>query len=452
MRSGLEERIAEAIGAGRSADMARAAGDHRRAAHLDRIALGLLTALVADDPDEPAHRQALGSRAYAAGESLMGSGDLAEAVDVLGRAYDAYEALLALPDPGFDRDRIARWIADVQLRRARALLRLDRLASTVAESQAAALAHLQRWDGRDDHPEALDTARVLAWHSYLTSRAGDPDLAVAAADTALRVYLGRAADVNGSDEAKALHLPTFVLAARVAAVIHHAHGRDDLATAAAEMGALPVPGLVPWIDLPTPDGIRASLTLAEALDRVDGDSATGAREALTAPAVDCRLLTSADRSAPSLAPVWASRLTDLVGAEGVRDDPAAARRLALEAHALFAHASAAQVTAMRHEGRWTRDWVHLTSRASAAAYAEARVELAVDWARWLSGAVDALGPHVIVDATIRAAALRAVAWYGRLMGLVGNEAEARAAAAGLQHLASLDQRDPPASGDGDAGG
>jgi hypothetical protein len=437
VRPGLEGRIDEAVAAGAGADTARYAGDFERAARLDRDAERLITALVADDPDEPAHRQALGSRCYMAGESLLAAGEPRAAVEVLGRAYDAYQALGALPAAGFARDQVELWVADVQLRRARGLLLLDHLASALAESQAAAFAYLRRWDGTGHHPLALDTARVLAWHAYLTSRAGDPDVAVGAADTALRVYLGRADDVNASVEGKTLHLPTFALAARVAAVVHDAHGRDDLAASAAEMGSVAVPTLVPWPDLPTTNGIRAALTLAEALDRA-GDGADPAREALTAPAVECRILTPADRCAPDLLPAWASTLARLAAGDALAGDPAAARRLALEAHALFAHASAVGVPAMRHDGFWIAEWLDLARRASEAAYAEGRVELAVDLSRWMSGSLAALGAHVATDAGLRATARRGVTWYGRLMGAAGDEAEARAARAGLDHLDELE--------------
>lgn len=441
MRPELQERIDAAVAAGVAADTARFAGDLDRAAARDREAEALLAALVADDPGEPAHVRALGARCYVAGETFLMRAEPATAIDVLDRAEAAYRSLAGTGVAGpADVGEVAAWIADVRARRARGLVALDRPASAAVDSQAAALTHLRRWDGDSDHGRALDTARVLAWHAWVTSRVGDPDLAVGAADTAVRIYIHRAAEVNTAPELRALHLPLFLLAARVAAVVHDAYGRADLAAAAAEMGSLEGPGVVAWSDLPTVPGIRAALTLAEALDRAGSGADAGdlrdLRDQLTAPAVDCRLLVPADRCAADIAPVRAAQLGQL--ADRVADDLPALLRLSLEAHALFAHASEAGVPAMRYDiGRWGPVWAEVARRASQACHAAGRSAAAVDLARWMVGAVEALGPHVVVDGAARATARRCLTWHGQLSAATGDEPAARAALDALDALAAL---------------
>jgi tetratricopeptide (TPR) repeat protein len=437
VRPGLEQRIDEALAAGQRADLARHAGDLDEAATHDREAERLFEALAADDPDEPAHLHALGAHRYSAGETHLYRGDPASAVAVLRRAEETYQALAArglLPE-----GHLGSMIADVRLRRARGLLQQGRNASALVESQEATLAYLRQWDGDAEHALALDTARVLSWHAYLTACSGDPDLAVAAADTALRVYLARATELNTTAELQVVHLPHFVLAARLAAVIHEAHGRTDLSAAAAEMGSMDVPSLVPVERLPTVDDIRQAPTLADALDRAGADGAL--RDQLTAPAVDGRLLTSADRCAPGIGPAMATRLGQL--AERVTDDLAVLLRLSLEAHALLAHASESRDLSMRYNaGPWGAAWADLACRASQASHAAGLAELADDFGQWMAGALHLLGPHVLIDPEARATARRCTIWQGRYSAATGNEEGARMARETLDHLDTLDAAPP----------
>jgi hypothetical protein len=441
MRPDVEPRVDAAMAVAEAAAGAQAAGDLPRAARLHVQLDGMLAELVADDPDEPAHLQALAAQRYSAGEALLRL-DPRAAVEVLGRAEEAYTALVAR---GGRTDEVPFWIADVRMRRARASLLLGRHASALADAQGATLAYLRHWDGTPDHPLALDTARILAWQAYVTSRCGDPDVAVAAADSALRVYLARAAEVNGSLELRAEHLPQFVLAARVAAVVHDAKGRDQLSAQASELGSLDIPTAVTLDELPDVPGVRMSPTLAEALDFAGG--AADLREQLTAPAVDCRILVPADRCAPDMAPAQAERLAGLAAGlvdeagTGVDADEglAVALRLWLEAHALFANASEAGVPAMRYDaGRWSTSWADMAGRASQACHAAGGLDgLAVDLGRWMAGALQAITPFVVVDEQVRAVARRCTIWQGRLMAAVGDEAEARAALEALDFLDGL---------------
>jgi hypothetical protein len=165
-----------------------------------------------------------------------------------------------------------------------------------------------------------------------------------------------------------------------------------------------------------------------------------ARLGLTAPAEDRRLLMPADRCAPDAAPARASQLADLAAPA---DDLAVLLRLSLEAHAMFARASEARVPSMRYDaGRWGAAWADLARRASQACHTAGLADLALDFGEWMGGAVNLLGPHILVDPEARATARQCTIWQGQHMAAIGDEAGARVAREALTVLDSLDAGPP----------
>ncbi|MCK9901678.1 hypothetical protein CC117_24385 [Parafrankia colletiae] len=67
---------------------------------------------------------------------------------------------------------------------------------------------------------------------------GDPDLAVAAADQAIRAFLRNSAAINRTPAHVARHVPAFRKAVLISADIHARFGRDDIAAAAQALSAV----------------------------------------------------------------------------------------------------------------------------------------------------------------------------------------------------------------------
>ena len=127
----------------------------------------------------------------------------------------------------------------------------------------------------------------------------------------------------------------------------------------------------------------------------------------------------------------------------VGHDRAVGLRLALEAHLLFANASEAQVATMRYDfGRSGAAWAETLRAASQACAAAERDELADDLGRWMAGAVDQLGPHVLVDPEAREVARRCITWHGQRLAATRDEVGARAALDALRLLESIAAEDP----------
>ena len=431
----LGRRFRRAMDTVADGDRELGTGGFARAAALYGSAEEAWVGLVDALPDEPAHHYHLGRTRYAAGSALIAAGDHAGAVARLKGAEAAYTTLGEL---GHDPDQVALWVADVRCRRARAHAFSAAPASALADGQAAVVAYVARWDGDTRHPLALDVARTLGWCAQVTALVGDPDLAVAAADVALLVYMSRVAEAGAAPDDWAPHPPVIALAARVSAAVHAAHRRDEHARASAELA-----GTMPAVDMgpiPTAAEVAAMPTLSDALDRVGAP--LDLRHALTAPPLDQRFLVPLDRCGPELAPARAGQLADLVP-HVVVEAPAMALRLALEAHALFAGASEARTAATRYTfGSWGPPWAEMLLAVSDMCFRAGREREALDLASWMAGVVDGLAPHVIGDPATLATARRCVTWLGQLMGATGQEDRAREA---REALATLDRLGPVGS-------
>jgi len=431
----LGRRFRRAMDTVSEADGALASGDFDGAAALYGRAEVAWVSLADELPDEPAHHYHLGRTRYAAGSALIAAGHHAAAVANLKGAEAAYTRLAEL---GHDPDQVALWVADVRCRRARALAFSGAPASALADGQAAVTAYVGRWDGDAEHPLALDVARTLGWNAQVTALVGDPDLAVTDADVALAIYMARLAGADLSSPEWAPHPPVIALAARVSAAVHTAHRRVDHATASEnEASALPAVDMGP---IPTPEDVAAMPTLSGALDRVGAP--LDLRHALTAPPLDQKFLVPIHRCGPDLAPTRAAQLAELV--EGVVETaPAAALRLALEAHTLFAGASEARTSSTRYTfGQWGPPWAEVLRAVSEMCFRAGHEAEALDLASWMAGVVDGLAPHVVAEPGALATARRCVTWLGQLMAATGQEQRATEA---QEALATLDRLGPVSS-------
>jgi hypothetical protein len=319
--------------------------------------------------------------------------------------------------------------------------RAGRGASALVAAENRMLALLDGLD--DDEPFTIDVAWALSQHAEVLHRFGDPDLAVAAADLALRTFLNRGDEINRMLVAKASYVRAFIAAALIAADIHERFGRADIAESARSMAADAVAGS-PGITIDPALPLLADMSLARALDRVRTPVAGRSREAgeavgrikgsVIAPATDCSLILTSGRCS-ELNPVLVAQLL-AVGTEAViADDPVAGLRLGLEAHVLYASLSEAQTSEMRydfaaHGPHWARTLL-LCSRA--AAQHDLR-DLALDLAAWMGGAAEGLAPFVVIDTETRSLARDCLAWHAEILESSGEIDGANRAAQALRAL------------------
>jgi hypothetical protein len=183
----------------------------------------------------------------------------------------------------------------------------------------------------------------------------------------------------------------------------------------------------------TVDDIRGRVTLADALERA---GAPELRRTLVRPALDVAILTSsqrcpADERMPAAAVELARRVRPMLG-----HDPAAAMRLMLEAHVLFAATSRRSL--MRHGfGVPGSHWATALLACSRHRWDAGDAPLALDLAAWMGGVVEQLTPLATVDQRLRALAVECVSWHAWLLGATGEEEGARTAAAHADELARL---------------
>ncbi|HEV7657278.1 MAG TPA: hypothetical protein VGP36_21465 [Mycobacteriales bacterium] len=156
------------------------AGDHAGSIPGLEQAAELGRAVLAEEPDQPRHRLALGAVCAALGEALASTTRYGEAVTVLTEALDAY---------GEAGPLVTGRVADVRLRRAWSYARLGAGASAVVDAQAAVFGQLRR----GVHPDRVDgayvdLARTMMLVSDLFGAWADPAVALAAAREGLSWY------------------------------------------------------------------------------------------------------------------------------------------------------------------------------------------------------------------------------------------------------------------------
>ncbi|MEV6378515.1 hypothetical protein AB0M31_03735 [Streptomyces sp. NPDC051773] len=431
-----------------------------QAVPLQQEARRLMYLLIDRNPDDLEARRMLGSLLYGLGSTLAAAHQPDQALAVLTECAGVYEALA-----GAGESDMAPLLADVHARKAQALTRLGHGVSAVVESDQAVMAYLDLGADSGDSPLNLDLARVLSLHAGVLYEYGDRDLAVCAADWAVRYYFAKAGTVNGGPPAEAFtHGRYLRQAAAVAARVHTEQGRAEIALAigATEVHSARVMAL--------PDGPDDRADLASALTRhglnlrVAGRTAEGndlVREArgidptveadatrewqeLTGrsagpgrphtsysaaiaaaaralgedevpsvlrdlafdPAAGATTVTPSLRCAPQTAPALATLLA-LVAVRLLDDpDPSATRAAGLlgrEAHCLFASASQGRVTTMRLQFReFGGSWARLLlALIPTFAAGPGASALAEDLTGWLGGVALRLQPFTLVDEPTR---------------------------------------------------
>src|SRR3984885_5843481 len=192
-------------------------------------ALDIAERLIRDDPaDDRAIRQR-GRILYQLGSLHIDADRWNVSVTVLEDAEKAY------------RDRAGRrvagtetLIADVRARRARARMLGGRGASAVLEVDEAVSYHRGLPASQQTAARSLDLARILTSNAVILDRFGDPDLAVASAERAIRLFTSLADAINAAPDLD-FQFEHLLAVADIAARIHSASGRLDRALEADDL-------------------------------------------------------------------------------------------------------------------------------------------------------------------------------------------------------------------------
>ena len=300
----------------------------------------------------------------------------------------------------------------------------------------------------ENEPFTLEAAWAMSQHAEILYRSGDPDIAVAAADLAMRTFLNRGAEINQTTLARVYYVRAFTIAALIAADVHQRFGRADIAASARSMADESLrtsPGITVEPALP----LLADMSLARALDRVlalPADRSPQTAEAMASverikgsvivPAVDCTLAFTSGR-ATELEPVLVAGILAAGCAAVADDDPAAALRIGLEAHVLYAGASEAQTPPMRYDfASHGQLWARTLLLCSRAAAQHDMPDLALDLASWMGGAVEGLVPVALIPET-RSLACECLAWHAELLQSHGKTDGANQARQMLRGLKAL---------------
>ena len=359
----------------------------------------------------------------------------AEAIAALEESERLYASL-----PG---DGALAALADVRCRKGQAQAAAGHGASAVLTLDESLSGYDAVGANRPHSPYSLDYAQAFLVNADILRRYGDPDLAVASADGAIRQYLHNRDAVNAS-AGQRIHLGRFQRALAIASELHAAAGRFGLAYQVDDMaieGAPLVGDTAVRARARKAVHLRADGRVREADElarQVGASSSRALTEAETAFARPERLTLLAavgqarsalgERAVPySLAAVLtdpskvleAGGCVSLRGPEeemaGSASDLARAalalapgeepgRTLALEAHYLFAVASLEQVPGLRHRfGAYGSDWARVLLSLTRALRDE-DAALADDLTGWLRGVLLQLQPYTLVDADARAVA------------------------------------------------
>jgi tetratricopeptide (TPR) repeat protein len=353
----------------------------------------------------------------AAAELLRGSGRgsalgevLYEVAGTLLRDGRADQAVVALDEAEEVYEGCAERVADVQVRRAIGYGLAGAGASAVVDAQSAVLHHRGARRRRD-------LARALAVNADVLAAYGDPDLAVAAADLAVRSFLDRGP--GGGPHREELRR-----ALAVAVAVHGAHGREDLAGQAAAV-ARRIGGLVgPAGGMPMVlqgRAARLGMTVARALgvvrERLGREAPWVGDRPVVRPAVELALVVPLDRvggagadAGARLGRGLAGLATALLPLDGV-----GGARLGMESHALLAGASRLGSGLLRDQlPAFGPAWAAALLACSRQAEAEGDLALALDFASWGAVLADRLFPATLVDRDTGAVATEVLDHRARL--------------------------------------
>lgn len=333
-------------------------------------------------------------------------------------------------------------LADVRWRKGQAQAAAGHGASAVLTLDESLSGYDAVGANRPRSPHSLDYAQAFLVNAGILRRYGDPDLAVASADGAIRQYLHNRDAINAS-AGQRTHLGRFQRALAIASELHAAGGRFGLAHQVDDMaieGAPPAGETAVRARARKAVHLRADGRVREADElawQVDASSprALADAEAAFARPERLTLLAAVERARSALGERAVPHsigtvLTDpskvleagwCVSLRGPQEELAASasvlaraalaatpgrepgRTLALEAHYLFAVASLGQVADLRDRfAAYGSDWARVLLWLTRSLGGESAA-LADDLTGWLRGVLLQLQPHTLIDAEARAA-------------------------------------------------
>jgi tetratricopeptide (TPR) repeat protein len=455
-------------------------------------------ALAEQHPDDPRHRLSMASALYGLASMLTRDGRPGDAVQALDQSEWFYRSIAGsagMPDT-------APLIADISARRALAFAADGRGASAVPEAEKA-VAFYEEVAGDLPNARQRDLARVCAGNAEVLARYGDPDIAVASADRALRIYISGASS-RGKFAIDREEVGYLVTAASVAATIHAWYGRIEVSLQAADLAlqfvgsaarlrkalrsvAARVDGMTPagraafghdvaaalrgavrsWPGAPPPesdagdDAATAARILAmlqavaargmpapsaggpELTTLADALEHVGHAEAgadLIRAALDVAIITPAGRCGPQTAPVYGQRLAELA-VSVLPTAPADGIRIGLEAHYLYAVASNRRVPAMRYQlAELGPAWARVLLACSAAFEQYGDLRMALDLASWAAGVAQQLAPIALGELT--PLVRQCIERHGRMLIATGDQEAGEAALATARTIGGAANPEP----------
>jgi tetratricopeptide (TPR) repeat protein len=219
----------------RCAELTQAAAGMQQRGRLDPAlifyneALDIAERLARADPADDRPIRQRGSILYQLGSLHIDAGRWNVAVTVLEDAEKTWRGLAGRGAAG-----VEPLIADVKARRARARMLGGRGASAVLEVDEAVSYHRGLPATQQTAARSLDFARILTSNAVILDRFGDPDLAVASADRAIRLFTSLADAINAAPDLD-FQFEDLLAVADIAARIHSASGRLDRALEADDL-------------------------------------------------------------------------------------------------------------------------------------------------------------------------------------------------------------------------
>jgi hypothetical protein len=292
--------------------------------------------------------------------------------------------------------------------------------SALADAQQAATMALDV--AADQHsPRPVEAAYVLARAGRLQLRLGcDPDLAVAAADWALRTFLDEFG--AGPGRIPEVFISAFHDASWTAWIAHTAAGRHDVADEVRSIYLEAQVGMAGFVELAAEPVRTGQPTLAQVFGWTGRHDLA---EALTAPATEVKILVPAMRCRPQGLPEYGLKLTELQasvpGKVPAQISGQAGTLLAMESHAMFNAALELGVPELRQSfGRYGRAWLLAVTQAGNDMIDRGNVPAAIDAADWMTGIIDKVLQFAPADPEARETAALAAGWQHDVYEAVGD--------------------------------
>lgn len=305
----------------------------------------------------------------------------------------------------------------------------DALSALADAQQAATMALDVAADRHSARP--VEAAYVLARAGRLQLRLGcDPDLAVAAADWALRRFLD--AFGTGPGRIPEVFASAFHDASWTSWIAHTAAGRHDVANEVRSIYLAAQVGLAGFVELAAEPVRTGQPTLAQVLGWTRRRDLA---ETLTAPATEVKILVPAMRCRPQYLPEYGLKLTELPASVPDKVSGQAGTLLAMESHAMFNAALTLGVPELRQKfGLYGRAWLLAVTQVGNDMIDRGNVPAAIDAADWMTGIIDKVLQFAPADPEARETATLAAGWQHDVYEAVG---DSTAAAHAIEMLETL---------------